>query len=126
MKRELPPALIQKQEQMRQQTIGKVLLAMEDLKAEGCRINIKNLMAYSGLSRSVFTKPHVRDLIQDQLAAKGQKTTPKRRVVRKNQQEEISAYISRIDRLTEENDQLKKECELLRGRLFLLMNKMDR
>ena len=74
----------------------------------------------------MFTKPHVRDLIQDQLAAKEQKTTPKRQVVRKNQQEEISAYISRIDRLKEENEQLRKECELLRGRLFLLMNKMDR
>ena len=73
MKRELPPALIQKQEQMRQQTIGKVLRAMEDLKAEGCQINIKNLMTYSGLSRSVFTKPHVRDLIQGHLAAKEQK-----------------------------------------------------
>lgn len=47
-------------------------------------------------------------------------------MVRKNQQEEIAAYISRIDRLSEENEQLKKECELLRGRLFLLMNKMDR
>lgn len=124
MKRELPPALIQKQEQMRQQTIGKVLRAMENLKAEGCQINIKNLMAYSGLSRSVFAKPHVRNLIQDQFATKELKTTPKRRVVRKNQREEISAYISRIDRLTEENEQLKKECELLRGRLFLLMNKV--
>ena len=30
MKQELPPALIQKQEQMRQQTIEKVLRAMED------------------------------------------------------------------------------------------------
>ena len=126
MKRELPPALIQKQEQMRQQTIGKVLRAMEDLKAEGCRINIKNLIAYSGLSRSVFAKPHVRNLIQDQFAAKQQKTTPKKEMVRKNQREEIAAYISKIDRLTEENEQLKKECELLRGRLFLLMNKMDR
>ena len=126
MKRELPPALIQKQEQMRQQTIEKVLRAMEDLKAEGCRINIKNLMAYSGLSRSVFAKPHIRNLIQGHLAANEQKTTPKRRVVRKNQQEEIAAYISRIDRLIEENEQLKKECELLHGKLFLLMNKMDR
>ena len=101
MKRELPPALIQKQEQMRQQTIGKVLRAMEDLKAEGCRINIKNLIAYSGLSRSVFAKPHVRNLIQDQFAAKEQKTTPKKEMVRKNQREEIAAYISKIDRLTE-------------------------
>ena len=32
---------------MRQQTIEKVLRAMEDLKAEGRRIDIKNLMAYS-------------------------------------------------------------------------------
>lgn len=126
MKRELLPALIQKQEQMRHQIIEKILRAMEDLKAEGCRMNIKNLMAYSGLSRPVFTKTHVRNLIQDQLAAKGQKTTPQKGTVRKNQQEEIAAYISRIDRLTEENEQLKKECELLRGRLFLLINKMNR
>ena len=41
------------------------------------------------------------------------------------QQEEIAAYISRINRITEENEQLKKEYELLRGRHFLLMNKMD-
>lgn len=83
-------------------------------------------MVYSGLSRSVFAKPHVRNLIQDQFAAKKQKTTPKKEMVRKNQREEIAAYISKIDRLTEENEQLKKEYELLRGRLFLLMNKMDR
>ena len=93
MKRELLPALIQKQEQMRHQIIEKILRAMEDLKAEGCRMNIKNLMAYSGLSRPVFTKTHVRNLIQDQLAAKGQKTTPQKGTVRKNQQEEIAAYI---------------------------------
>lgn len=99
---------------------------MEDLEAEGCRINIKNLMAYSGLRRSVFAKPHIRNLIQDQLTVNEQKTAPKRRTVRKNQQEEIEAYISRIDRLSEENEQLKKECELLRDKLFLLMNKMDR
>ena len=111
---------------MRQQTIEKVLRAMEDLKAAGRRINIKNLMVYSGLSRSVFAKPHVPDLIQGHLAAKEQKKTPQKEMVRKNQQEEIAAYISRIDRLSEENEQLKKECELLRGRLFLLMNKMDR
>ena len=47
------------------------------------------------------------------------------RVVRKNQQDEIAAYISRIDRLIEENEQIKKEYELLRGRLFLLMNKIN-
>lgn len=83
-------------------------------------------MAYSGLRRSVFAKPHIRNLIQDQLTVNEQKTAPKRRTVRKNQQEEIEAYTSRIDRLSEENEQLKKECELLRDKLFLLMNKMDR
>ena len=94
MKRELPPALIQKQEQMRQQTIGKVLRAMEDLKAEGCRINIKNLMVYSGLSRSVFAKPHVRDLIQGHLAAKEQKkNTPKRNGQKKSARGNSSVYI---------------------------------
>ncbi len=111
---------------MRQQTIEKVLRAMEDLKAEGCRINIKNLMVYSGLSRSVFAKPHVRNLIQGHLAAKETKNNTQKASGRKNQQEEIAVYISKIDRLSEENEQLKKECELLRGRLFLLMNKMDR
>lgn len=126
MKRELPSALIQKQEQMRQQTIEKVLRAIEDLKAEGWQVNIKNLMAYSGLSRSVFANPHVWNLIQDQLASTAQKSTPKKPEVKKNQQDEISIYKARISDLTEENEQLKKECELLRGRLFLLMNKIER
>ena len=75
---------------MRQQTIEKVLRAMEDLKAEGRRINIKNLMAYSELSRYVFAKFHVRDLTQDQLAAKEQKTTPKRRRTEKRFQKKTN------------------------------------
>ena len=62
---------------MRQQTIEKVLRAMEDLKAEGRRINIKNLMAYSELSRYVFAKFHVRDLTQDQLDFRRKRTIEK-------------------------------------------------
>lgn len=63
MNDKLPKTLFEKQELERQQTIDKIRRAIEDLEAEGCRINIKNLMAYSGLSRSVFAKPHVRTVL---------------------------------------------------------------
>ena len=64
MDRKLPKELLAKQETERRQTIEKVLRAINDLKSEECRLNIKNLMVYSGLSRSVFAKPHVRTVLE--------------------------------------------------------------
>jgi hypothetical protein len=57
MSRNIPKALAEKQELQRQQTVNKVLHAMDYLMSQGMDLSIKNLMHCTGLSRSVFAKP---------------------------------------------------------------------
>ena len=115
--------LCEKQELQRQQTINKVLRAIDDLKAQDCRLSIKNLTEYTGLSRSTFSKPHVRDLLSNYgyVAEAGAKEQMKKQ----KQSGKLRENEERIQRLTEENLSLKQECELLRGRLFLLMQRQQ-
>lgn len=102
-------------------TVHKVLSAIEELKAEGYTVRIKELVEYTGLSRSVFAKPHIRKLLENyEIGNPSQKGNKKGEMTRRDKMEE------RIQRLTEENTELKKECELLRGRLFLLMKKDEK
>lgn len=116
--REIPKKLLEYQEQTRAETEYKVLCAIEELKAEGYTVRIKELVEYTGLSRSVFAKPHIRKLLENyEIGNPSQKGNKQDGQIRRDKVEE------RIERLTEENTELKKECELLRGRLFLLMQK---
>ena len=107
--KEVPTKLLEYQDQVRMETEQKVRCAIEELKAEGYTVRIKDLVEYTGLSRSVFAKPHIRKLLENYEIGNSSRIG--------NKMEE------RIKRLAEENAELKKECELLRGRLFLLMQK---
>jgi DNA-binding LytR/AlgR family response regulator len=130
MNNKLPKALSDKQEQTRQQTINKVLHALSDLQAQGCRVSIKNLMEYTGLSRSVFSKPHVRALLADYGYAPAQaEAEPADGEEKPDKAQRLLAEIrkknAKIEKLREENSEMKAECELLRGKLFLLMQKLS-
>lgn len=119
--REIPKKLLEYQEQTRAETEHKVLCAIEELKAEGYTVRIKDLVEYTGLSRSVFAKPHIRKLLENyEIGNPLPKDSKQDGQIRRDKVEE------RIKRLTEENTELKKECELLRGRLFLLMQKEEK
>ena len=119
--REIPKKLLEYQEKARAETEHKVLCAIEELKAEGYTVRIKDLVEYTGLSRSVFAKPHIRKLLENyEIGNPSQKGNKQDGQIRRDKVEE------RIKRLTEENTELKKECELLRGRLFLLMQKEEK
>lgn len=127
MNNKVPKELQARQEQQRQTTINTVLRAVSELKAEGYQLTIKNLMEYTGLSRSVFAKKHIRAVLVSQgiVATKSQdsaqmlpKPSDKQRMKQK-----LAEKDRQILRLTEENAALKSECELLRGRLFLLMQR---
>jgi hypothetical protein len=126
MSSKLPQALLEKQELERQLTVNKVLRAIQDLEAEGCQVNIKNLLAYSGLSRSVFAKAHIRAVLVDRVPTLAAKPLRSQKGSNKNKKSyKIQKYEERIQRLMTENDDLKRECELLRGRLFLLMQRQQ-
>lgn len=125
----VPKGLQARQEQQRQTTINTVLRAISELRAEGHQLTIKNLMEYTGLSRSVFAKKHIRTVLVSQgiVAAKEQSFVqmPSRVSAEQRMKQRLAKKDQQILQLTEENVALKNECELLRGRLFLLMQRQS-
>jgi hypothetical protein len=129
-----PKQLLQKQEMQRQKTVNLIIRAISELKAEGYSIKINHLMEMTGLSRSVFSKPHVREILQNNgigYAKTNMKIPPpakpqsKRQSQITNLKEKLAQKDAYISNLTVENEALKSECELLRGRLFLLMQRLQ-
>ena len=127
MNNKVPKELQARQEQQRQTTINTVLRAVSGLGAEGYQLTIKNLMEYTGLSRSVFAKKHIRAVLVSQGigATKAQDSAqmPFKPSDKQRMKQKFAEKDRQILRLTEENAALKSECELLRGRLFLLMQR---
>lgn len=126
----LPNALAQKQEIQRQTSINLVMCAIVDLNADRYRIKIKDLMEYTGLSRSIFAKPHIRQILVSKGISKpplkgdtDQKTSASRAAHISNLENKLRQKDEYIHRLTTENNELKDECALLRGKLFLLMQR---
>jgi len=124
----LPRVIEEKQALQRQETVNKVLRAINDLSNEGANIRIKDLIEYTGLSRSTFAKQHVRDILIDKGIVESKKERSK---IKTNKPTRISNLMKKseeretyIKKLETENAEYKNECELLRGRLFLLMQRL--
>lgn len=128
----IPKKLAEKQEIQRQKTVNLVMRAIHDLKAEGYEIKIKNLIEYTNLSRSVFSKPHVRKvlaeagIIKDAEADEIQKKTTKKVTQISNLKEKLLQKEEYIQRLISDNEELAEANALLRGRLYLLMQRQAR
>lgn len=122
-KKNLPDGLEKKQELQRQETINKVMRAISDIKSEGRKVTVSALAEFTGLSRSTFAKPHIRDLLVEYgyALSDNEVSSPKRKKA------SLTEVVSEKDRLIAElrakNAELERECELLRGRLFLVMQK---
>jgi len=125
----LPEKLLEKQENQRQSTMNLVLRAIAELKAEGYSIKIKDLMSRTGLSRSVFAKPHIREILVSNGIVKeppaANEKSGKEASRTASLQDKLRKKEARIAVLTSENEALRNECALLRGRLFLLMQRID-
>ena len=128
----LPKNLCDKQGQQRQSTINRVIRAIAELKAEGYSIKIKDLMERTGLSRSVFAKPHIRELLVSRGITKDTEPVEDIAGVSRSETSRVSSLRDklrqkeeRIAVLTRENESLRDECALLRGRMFLLMQRLD-
>ena len=127
MGKNIPAALAEKQEFQRQQTINKVLHAIDYMSSQGMDINISALAHLTGLSRSVLAKPHVRAVIDDYYKTYEEAMLEEKKQAEKaaNKRDRVKSKDERIRRLAEENAALKEECELLRGQLFLLMQRQQ-
>lgn len=124
MKKELPQSLLNKQESERAATVTAVTNAIIELNSQGYNTRIKDIMFVTGLSRSVFAKPHIRRIlveynIVEPTDIESSETGKRHRDV-KIILAEKDGY---IDRLLFENEQLRQECEILRGQIHLLTYK---
>jgi len=131
MNEKVPQSLKDKQELTRQQTINAVIKAIHELKEQGYVVKIKDLMEYTGLSRSTFGKNHVREVLERYDVVEKKKIeeegadAPITISAEKRLRKKLERKDERIKKLVEENMELKQECELLRGRLFLLMQRNE-
>ena len=125
----LPRVIREKQAMQREQTTNKVLRAITDLSNEGANVRIKDLIEYTGLARSTFAKEHVRNILirkgiveskKEKCKTKTNKPTRISNLMKKAEEREVY-----IEKLKIENAELKNECELLRGRLFLSMQRLE-
>lgn len=120
-KKKLPDGLAKKQELQRQETINKVLRAIFDIKNEGRKVTISALTEFTGLSRSTFAKAHIRELLMEHGYIQSDSVTIPLKCKETNRTVVISEKDRLIAELRVKNAELERECELLRGRLFIAM-----
>lgn len=123
--RTLPKNLLDKQESERTKTISVIEKAIIELQSQGYDIKIKDIIEVTGLSRSLFAKPHVRKILIEygvvQISDEQAKDTNIK--VESNLKLKLAEKEGYIQRLLFENEQLKYEIEGLRGELHLMMHK---
>lgn len=122
-KKKLPKGLAEKQELQRQETINKVLRAYADIKNESGKVTISALVEYTGLSRSTFAKPHIRELLVEYGYVSSDDAAAHSKRKKAKQFEVIAEKDRQIAELRAKTMELERECELLRGRLFLALQK---
>ena len=125
-KKKFPQSLAEKQERTRNNTIEMVTNAIVELEAQGYSIKIRDIIEVTGLSRSVFAKPHIRKvLVEYGISKPAWVESPP---VSKSKSRDIATLLAEkdgyIQRLLAENEQMKYEIELLRGKIHLLMHKV--
>lgn len=80
MKNKLPDNLRTKQNMQRQESINIVLKGIKAIEHENLPVTIANLVEFTGLSRSLFAKPHIREILNEHenFKCKKQLTKPKK------------------------------------------------
>ena len=87
-------------------------------------MTISTLVEFTGLSRSTFAKGHIRELLVEHGYDVSGNITVASECKKTNQSIVISEKDKVIAKLKAKNTELERECELLRGRLFLVMQKL--
>ena len=122
-KRKLPDGLKKQQEERMKETLDKVQKAIDELTSEGYLISTKILIERTGLSRSTFSKEHVKNLLKANKIGKFKEV----KVVTEDKEENYKNIASKyqtellksnkkVEKLEEE---LKKKDERLKSRLIL-------
>lgn len=125
MSKKLPQRLVDKQESERTATTTAITNAIIELESQGYNIKIKDIMFVTGLSRSVFAKPHIRKVLVEYGIVEPKKIESSTVSDGKNRNLDmiLAEKDGYIQRLIFANEQLTHEIEVLRGKVHLLMHK---
>lgn len=118
--RKLPHTLIEKQDSERATTVMKVTDAIIMLNSQGYSTRIKDIISVTGLSRSVFAKPHIRRVLVEYGIVEPSGNGKAHGKTQRNADMIIAEKDGYIDRLLFVNEQLRNEIELLRGEVHRL------
>lgn len=137
-----PEQLAKYQDIRRKTTLVKIQNAIDELNAEGFIVNKKTLIERTGFSAALFSKRHVKELLKTNKVCqfKESKVVPSttgkdisvfqlqnelfsanKKIARLEKQEElVKKYAETLQTQLEE---AKEECKLLRGQLFIFVEK---
>jgi len=116
----LPEGLSAQQQKKRDDTALVIRKAMDDITAEGAMLSIKRISEYSGLSRSVFSKPHVKAVLTEYGVGENKPANDKKIASGEEDSAKQDGGNNVIKRLRGELERKTLECELLRGKLHTL------
>ena len=125
--KKLPQCLLDKQESERATTVKVVTDAISALMAQGYSPRIKDIMSVTGLSRSIFAKPHVRKVLIEYgvVEPSGIASIKQGAKSRRDINMILAEKDGYIDRILFENEKLRHECEILRGEIHLLTHRIN-
>ena len=125
MKKKLPTNLLEKQEFERKATMAAVTDAIIELESQGYNKRIKDIMSVTGLSRSVFAKPHIRKVLIEYgiVEPKEHSVIHKKICDIKGGEVLLAEKDGYINRLLLENELMRQEIESLRGEIHLLTHR---
>lgn len=132
--RKLPKEVENYQDECKNETVNKVQIAIDELKAEGCIVTRKLIIERAGVSSSVLSKPHGKAVLEKNEVCQYEVKKKVKGVSEKDYILELSKATKKIDKLNEENKKLrdvidkkdleyyklKEANEILRGQMFLL------
>ena len=125
MNKKLPQRLLEKQESERAATVAAVTDSINELESQGYDTRIKDIMLVTGLSRSVFAKPHIRKVLIEYGVVVPQDIESM--LKDNNSRRDVTAILAEkdgyIQRLLFVIEQLTHEIELLSGEVHLLTHK---
>lgn len=128
--RTVPKALIEMRKNQKAETIVIINNAIKELNDEGFKITVKNLVERTGLSRSLFSKPHIKGLLPKPELTKiiNVDVLNTNDIFKLKEKLQKSLFLNeekdiKILRLKNELYEKRDECELLRGKLHIIMQK---
>ena len=124
----VPDALIKLRQKQKNETITIVNTAIREIQDEGFNITVKGLVERTGFSRSLFSKPHIKALIPkcDLIKIQQCNALDINRVNELEEnlqkaQEAMAHKDTQILKLKSEILEKTEECEILRGKLHIIM-----